>query len=335
MTLLRLSPAALASCRFALSPLAETLGALIALQRTDVAPWLARWHAEHSAAYRVWLAGDEIATGLMSLVAATKWLPDTVALPPSGGMHTRLADELEEVAAHSDETVRATMTDAVARSWIRQDVGWLTATRLASRVAGVIEQGWERFVAPDWPRRRAILQRDIMHRAGVLAAYGWRQAVAGMTRRSVWVGNDGIRFSDQQWPDLMIIEEGLLFVPYTAGGGSWTCERRPRYALVYPSRGPVAAANSAKPDAMSTLLGVGRARMVRELARPATSTQLAESLSVSLGTVSGHLTVLREAGVVAGARAGRSVLYHLTEGGEALAALLQETASDPKASRLA
>jgi DNA-binding transcriptional ArsR family regulator len=324
MTLLRLSPTALSRCRFAISPLAETLGSLIALQRSYSDPWLARWHAQHQPAYRAWLEKDEIGAGLLSLVAATKWLPDTVTPPPDGGMNTRLADELAEVAAHSDDSVRATAADAVAASWQPQDTGWLAATGLAPRIAAVLEEGWGRFVAPDWPRRRAVLERDIMHRAGVLAAYGWQQAVAGMTRDSAWVGHDAIRFSHQDFPDRLITDEGLIFVPHTAGGGSWTCERPPRYALVYPARGPAAGAEAAGPDALSALLGPGRARILRELARPATSTQLARSLGVSLRTVSTHLAVLRDSGVVAGARAGRSVIYHLTQRGEALATLLDE-----------
>jgi hypothetical protein len=322
MTLLRLSPAALSRCRFAISPLAETLGSLIALQRPASDPWLTRWHAQHQPAYRAWLENDEVAAGLMSLVAATKWLPDTVTPPPAGGLDTRLADELAEVASHTDDSVRATLSDAVAASWQPQDIGWLPSSALAPRIAAVLEEGWGRFVAPDWARRRTVLERDIMHRAGVLAAYGWQQAVSGMTRRSAWVGQDAIRFSDQALPDRLITDEGLIFVPHTAGGGSWTCERPAQYALVYPAHAPAAAAEVAGPDALSALLGPGRARVLRELALPATSSQLAKSLGVSLGTVSAHLAVLRGAGVVAGSRAGRSVIYRLTERGEQLATLL-------------
>ncbi|WP_084678371.1 winged helix-turn-helix domain-containing protein [Actinopolymorpha alba] len=46
------------------------------------------------------------------------------------------------------------------------------------------------------------------------------------------------------------------------------------------------------------------------------------SLGVSLGTVSAHLAVLRDSGVVTGARTGRSVFYRRTERGDALAMLL-------------
>ena len=322
MTLLRLSPTAMSRCRFAVSQLAETVGSLIALHRPCTDPWLAPWHACHQVGYRAWLEQDVVASGLMPLVAATKWMPDVVALPPAGGMRTRLADELVVVAAHSDEDVRSTIAEAVAASWKPQDTGWLALDGLGPRVAAVIEEGWERFVAPDWPRRRAVIERDIMHRAGLLAAYGWKHAVENLTRLSTWVGDDAILFSHQDWPDRWITDDGLIFVPQTAGGGWWTCERPPQYAFVYPARGPAVRADP-EADALSALLGPGRARVVRELARPATSTQLAHALEVSLGTVSTHLAVLRDADMVVGARVGRSVVYRLTDRGDRLVALLE------------
>lgn len=322
MTLLKLSPAALSRSRFALSPLAETLGALVTLHRPDPDPWLARWYGEHRAAYRDWLAADPVAAGLLSLVAATKWLPDVVTPPPAGGMATRIGDELAEVAAYPDDAVRATVADALAASWQPQDTRWLDAAGLAPRIAAALRYGWDRFVAPDWPRRRAVLERDVLHRAGILAAYGWRQAVADIVRRPVWVGDDAIRFSDQSYPDRTITDEGLIFVPYTTGGGWWTCERPPSYALVYPARGPAAEPDPPGTDPLATLLGRGRARILRALDRPATSTQLARSLRLSLGTVSAHLAVLRKSGAVVGARTGRHVLYRRTDRGESLAALL-------------
>ncbi|HEX6339872.1 winged helix-turn-helix domain-containing protein [Umezawaea sp.] len=310
MTLLRLSPTGLARSRFALSPLAETVGQLIAFQRTGT-----------SSAYREWTARDPVAAGLLGLVATTKWFPDFVGVPPTGGVDTALDGELAEVAAFSDDDVRRTLRDTVAASAARRDPDWLPSGDLAPRIAEVFEEGWRRFVLPTWPRRRAVLEREITHRSGLLAAHGWQRAVTGMTRRSTWVGPDAIRFSDQRYSDRDIGDQGLLFVPYTARQGSWTCEHPPRYALVYPARGAAAALEPTPTDPLSVLLGPGRARVVAELARPATSTQLAAALDLSLGTVSGHLAVLRDAGVVTRSRVGRGVFYRLTERGEALLGL--------------
>ncbi|HEY6789346.1 MAG TPA: winged helix-turn-helix domain-containing protein [Trebonia sp.] len=55
---------------------------------------------------------------------------------------------------------------------------------------------------------------------------------------------------------------------------------------------------------------------------------MASVLGISLGTVSDHLAVLRDSGIVAGTRAGRNVVYTLTPRGEALQALLADPPSD-------
>ena len=325
MTLLRLTPTALSRCRFAISPLAETLGSLIALQRASPEPWLAEWHARHQPRFRQWRDGDAVARGLLPLVAATKYLPDYVCIPPGGGVDTRLADELAVVAGHADAQVRATTRDALAASWAPPPVAhpdWLDGEELGPRIAAMFEAGWRQFVAPDWARRRAVLERDIMYRAGLLAAYGWQHAIKDMTRRSAWVGKDAIRFSHQDHPDRLIGDDGLIFVPHTTGGGTWTCEWPPHYAMVYPARGAAAPPEDGAADPLAGLLGTGRARVLRELERPATSSQLAHALDLSLGTISAHLAVLRDSGVIAGARAGHSVVYRLTTRGENLLAVL-------------
>lgn len=322
MTLIRLSQAALSSSRFALSPLTETLGSLMALARDSPGSRPARWHDRDEAGFRDWLRRNEVAAGLVPLVASTKWLPDPVVVPPRGGLRTTVDDEVREVRKFTDDEVRESVAQSVAASWKPHDTGWLAATGLAARIADVLEEGWELFVAPDWPRRRAVLERDIAYRAGLLAAYGWKHAVETMTRKPTWVGENAIRFSDQHWPDRDVGDQGLLFVPHTAGGGRWLSERPPRYALVYPARGAGAEPDAPANDPLSTLLGAGRAKVVRELRVPATSSQLALALNVSLGTVSAHLAVLRRSDVVTRAKVGRSVVYRLTGRGEDLVDLL-------------
>lgn len=328
MTYLKLSPKALTACRFAISPLAETTGVLITLQRRCTDPALARWHTEHRAAYRGWLATDSIAAALLPLIASTKRFPDMVAIPPPRGTSTTLGEELAEMATHADEQIRDTVQASAAASWKPHDLGWLNQRDLAARVADVFEQGWLRFVAPDWLRRRAVLERDITYRAGLLAAYGWKHTVETMKHRSVWSGDNVIQFSNSSMPD-RVIEDGLIFVPRTTTGGWWTCEKPPRYALVYCAHGPHAepAAAPAGNDALAILLGTGRARIARQLQYPATSTQLAHILGLSLGTVSNHLAILRDAGTVTGTRVGRNVTYRLTERGHQLLDVLGNEAS--------
>lgn len=201
------------------------------------------------------------------------------------------------------------------------ELDWLRGPDLGPRVAALLHQVWIGHVLLDWPRRRALLKRDITYRAGLLAAHGWPRALNQMSRRSAWLGTDAIRFIDQPGPDRVVGSDGMLFVPVSLSAGKWLCEDPDGlYALVYPARGPAAATPTTAPAALGRLLDVGRARLLHELARPATSSQLAHELVVSLGTVGGHLGVLRESGMIEGQRARRSVVYRRTRLGEAVVA---------------
>ena len=316
MTLLRLGPAALRASRFALSPLAETLSQLGRLRRQLDG----RTAGPHSQALGRLLSQDPFSDGLVRLVTATKFLPDFVALPPTG-MNTRLDDELAVMRGVLDEQAHATLVEAQRFAWASDGIGWADVAGITTRAAGVFARCWAEFVEPDWPRRRAIMERDIRHRAGVLAVTGWRHALDGMARGLQWVGDDSIQFSTQTFVDRMVGDAGLVFVPHTGPSSKWTCEAPPRIALVYPARGALANVPLAAPG-LWRLLGHRKSRILLELRTPATPSQLATLFDVSLGTVSAHLAALRDAGVVAGRRSGRAVYYELTRSGDELARLV-------------
>jgi DNA-binding transcriptional ArsR family regulator len=300
VTLLRLSPRALTRCRFAVSPLAETVGTLLDLERAA------------DARFRRWRDRSPLRRGLYDLSARTKYLPDPLAVPPDGGMKTRLSDELALVAGFSDADVRDSVRLAIGASWGNPlDASWVQDDALAPRIAEDLADAWERFVRPDWPRRRAILERDIAYRTELLAAGGWRAVVATIAKNTSWATDDVISFGRPGHPD-RIIDDGIIFVPHTEGTGTWTCEfPPPRFAMTYPARGRAAAVDPAAGADLARLVGDGRARVLLELRVPATSTELARILGVSLGTVSAHLAGLRSAGTIAGVRSGRTVRYRL------------------------
>ena len=93
---------------------------------------------------------------------------------------------------------------------------------------------------------------------------------------------------------------------------------------IYPARGVSALweqpGRPGSGTALQRLLGGSRAAILLALEDPASTTQLAGTLGQSLGGIGDHLAVLREAGLVARARSGRSVLYRRTPVGDALAA---------------
>ncbi|MFD8597271.1 ArsR/SmtB family transcription factor [Kitasatospora sp. NPDC059646] len=319
--MLRLDSLALSRSRFALSPFAETLAAIVQLARPAAESWHPEWHARHRTEFHARLRADPYARGLVALISATKWLPDHLVVPPGGGMDTTLESELADVARVPDEVVAEGLRMSLAHSWEDRHLDWFTGRDHGARAAELFREVWDTHLAADWPARRAALQRDVTHRAGLLAAHGWPRALHLMNRRSAWVGSDAIRFSDRPGPDRTVGADGMLFVPVSARGSSWLCQAPGRpYALVYPARGTgVPGAAPGGDRALARLIGTGRAVILRHLDTPATTSELAALLDQSVGTVGGHLAVLREAGLLDRTRLGRRVLYHRTPLGDHLA----------------
>jgi DNA-binding transcriptional ArsR family regulator len=198
---------------------------------------------------------------------------------------------------------------------------------VVDRLADAIEATWAALVTPDWPRLRAILERDVVQRAGQLAAYGWAAALADLDPRLrwVWQGERGtIEIRDHDHGHYRLGGQGLLFVPTVFGKLIAYVEPPWPYAIVYRARGVAdllgPPAQDRPAEALDRLVGASRATVLRALAVPATTSQLVAQLGMGLGTVGDHLAVLRAAGLVSRARTGRSVRYERTALGDALTA---------------
>ncbi|MFF0344893.1 winged helix-turn-helix domain-containing protein [Kribbella sp. NPDC004875] len=310
---------ALSRSRFALSPLAETVGAMMSLRRGQPEAWTKSWHAAHQRPFDRRLERDPFLQGLADLLTSTKWLPDFVALPPGGGMTTSLASELDPIRSMPDPEIRATLEVSLQHSWLEHDTSWFSGRDLGAQIASALRSIWDDHVAVDWARRREALEREVMYRAGLLAAFGWPTALEGMSRRSRWVGSDSIRFSDQPGADRFVGAEGLQFVPVTLQSGTWLCESEAGgYALVYPAKRAAVENMAGDRPALEQLIGRGRTRILAALSRPATVSELARDLGLSLGTVGRHLRILRDAGLIVSLRDGHKVVYRLTERGACL-----------------
>jgi DNA-binding transcriptional ArsR family regulator len=73
------------------------------------------------------------------------------------------------------------------------------------------------------------------------------------------------------------------------------------------------------PEALASLLGGTRARLLVLLEQPGSTTAVARRLDITAGAASQHLAVLRSNGLVSSTRAGRVVLYRPTTKGDLLA----------------
>ena len=314
----------LARSRFAISPLWELVHALRRLadpaSRAEAAlqPWLTRTRER----YRSLCAEVDVAAVLA--LQPPGYGADFLS-PPPVGVATTIEELLEAVRSTPLEQARAEVSQALRRQPpVDPDLRKvLTGDRVTEHLADVLAAAWHALLAPDWPALRAILERDVVHRAGQLVSRGWAAALADLHPRLRWrdgaIGVDA--WSDQ---DADLCGRGLLFVPsvFIWPGVAVSLDAPWPPALVYPARGVAAlwdpGGRPGSSAALARLLGASRAAILTALDEPASTTQLVATLRQTLGGVGGHLAALRDAGLVAGARSGRSVLYRRTPVGDAL-----------------
>jgi DNA-binding transcriptional ArsR family regulator len=317
MAVLELTPDDLAATRFALSPMAELTGALQVLGGRYLPPGLDRWAAQARPRYLVLRHADPFLAALTDLLTTTTWLPDFISRPPRG-MNTAFAVELAAVRAVPAAQARA---DLVLSSQERPLAPELDQDDIPGATARAFGAAWNELLAADWPRLRGILERDVIHRAGLLAAYGWKRAFGSLAAGLRWEADGRIGIPALTGPSHRIQGAELTLVP-NGFGGEWLSLDPPRaYALHYPARGAAALREAAPPgpDGIGRLIGRPRARLLRALRTPASTSQLSRQLAMSLGGTSTHLAILQQAGLVSRARSGRTVLYRRTPLGDALA----------------
>ena len=320
----------LVTSRFAISPLWELTQALRTLAgppaRDDAAlrPWLVRVRDRYQR-----LARDTDLAVLHAL-QPPNWGADFLS-PVPASVSTTIDELLAQVRATPMDEVRHEVGEALSR---QPGIGArvrdiLTGGQAAAYCADILATAWQALLESEWPTLRAILERDVIHRAGQLTSKGWAAALDGLHPRLAWQPG---RIELTRWPgqqDASLAGRGLLFVPSVFVWPGLAVSLEPPWppALIYPARGVAAlwetAATSHRATnggALGPLLGTSRAAILRALDEPASTTQLAAILGQSLGGLGGHLAVLRRAGLLARARSGRSVLYWRTAVGDALVA---------------
>ncbi len=310
----------LARARFGTSQLVETTAGMSVLHRTDVLPWHSVWRNAHLRAWRERLAGDPVAAAVVAHAYGPSWTADFLTVPPAGP-DLSLDQELEHLESLSDAQIRADL--AFVRESLPPEA---SAAGLAATVADLIRWVWDTTVRPEWPRRRRVLQADIVARTARLSTEGWTGVLRDLAPGVCWLGNGLLQVNAGRFPPRDIRGGDLLFFAAHSRGGSVQWRLPDRYALVYPVSGSSAADLSTVPDALARLLGPTRARVLLSAQAPASTTALTALTGLPLGSVGGHLRVLLDAGLLERRRAGRQVLYWSSDTGMALIAA---SAADP------
>ncbi|MFJ5142867.1 ArsR/SmtB family transcription factor [Streptomyces sp. NPDC088707] len=315
----------LAGSRFVVSPLAETIAALKTLHAaagghgSGAHPGERAWLAAHLSPYRARLAAGPLDALLVRAAIGPRWNADFLTPTPTGDGERSFE---EEVAAVRE----AEPADAVPQLEVAVDgpvpEPLRSATDLPRRMAEVLEWVWRETVLPDWPRRRRILQADVVARTARLARDGWAAALDELNPgRTRWLGDGRLQVNPRAYPPRSVDGGRLLFVPVTPGTGWVSWEGTERFAVVYPCAGALAdRSGPVAPRGLAALLGPARAGILVRLESPTSTSQLVALTGQGLGSVGRHLKVLLDAGLVRRGRAGRSVLYEWTEAGAVLVA---------------
>ncbi|ROO62744.1 ArsR family transcriptional regulator [Micromonospora sp. Llam0] len=322
-----------AASRFAISPLGETMAALRLFAGVQTAGPLLPWVRRHRDRYQALRRAQPGIAALRALYRPHGYSADFVQ-PPPDGVGLSFTDQLAVIRRTPLDRAR----DEIGRSLDGRPPPtgaagrFLAADDVVDRFADAIDAAWRALIAPDWPRLRAILERDVIYRAGRLTTYGWSAALAGLDARLHWDPESGtITVAGFAAERHRLGGRGLLLVPTVFGALSLHLDPPWPYAIGYRARGvaglfgPPDADRAA--DGLDRLIGPGRAAVLRALAVPATTSQLAVQLGAAVGTVGGQLAVLRDAGLVHRTRIGREVRYERSALGDALSDTLGDAFS--------
>ncbi|MDX2708936.1 winged helix-turn-helix domain-containing protein [Streptomyces sp. PA03-6a] len=321
---LTVDAAGLARSHFAVSPLHEVSATLLPWglhPGPEADPWVSR-------ARRVLRRARLPLLSELALDGGG-YVPDFLSPHPSGPSPT-VEEELDRVRATPPDRVLGELKalregrpcNGLAGSELPPGVRRAMARgggHVARQVAEELRRYWDLAFAPHWPDARAALDAEVDRCAGVLARQGAAGLFNSLHPGIRWAGGTlhvESRFSVGLAVPLVVVVPSLVsgapgvVVDPVRGG------RRPPM-VAYPVRDRPAAP-AAPSTELARLLGPTRAGLLGALARPASTTQLAARHFLSAATVSYHLGVLHQAGLVTRSRSGRTVLYRRTPAGSRL-----------------
>ncbi|MFD5425035.1 ArsR family transcriptional regulator [Streptomyces sp. NPDC127084] len=269
---------------------------------------------------------------LASLVPASGWVPDF--LTPSGQASVE-AGAIEAIRATPHRRVQDDLRRLVRHQRVPAAVGRLAAgdPETLDEVADALKGYHDVAVAPFAHRIQAILQADRSLRVNIMAREGIGAVLDSLHPRVRWREPvlEVPSLPGQGDLDFHLQGRGLLLCAHLF------CGPHPRallndvdtpvlvYAPVWdPAAGgltvetPHTRRDAAAP--LAAVLGRTRARALQVLADPAglTTTELAQSLSISAASASEHATLLRAAGLVTSHRHANSVRHTATPTGISL-----------------
>ncbi|MGK5675675.1 DUF5937 family protein [Micromonospora sp. URMC 106] len=252
--------------------------------------------------------------------------PDFLSPPPTTA-HPRFEDELARIEATPLDRVAGDIARSLreTRGAADTEVGRRLLgdpAEALSLLTGVIRDVWREVIEPVWPKVRALLDADVAHQSRRLAEGGLDRLFAELHPQLRW--RDGVLIRAGGGDEhRRLAGEGLLLIPSAFKFDQVLVILDPPWqpTVIYPARGVGALWQSPQTGelaAVGRLIGRSRAILLAGLAEPASTTVLAHRHALAAGTVSQHLTVLRDAGLVVGQRYGHEIRYRRTPLGAAI-----------------
>jgi len=322
MITVQLTPADIARVRFAYSPLIELVMSYRALRLPTTGTINLRWRDEAERA----LQHLEF-PHLHALASNPFYIPDFLSPTPTA-IITNLEAELTAMRQTPLEIIRANIYTAFDYGSNHPLLQYYLAHPYEA-LNSLIEElrlYWKQTLAHHWPQMMAALDGDILYRARLMALEGSTPLFSGLYEDGQY---HALRLSFQalhkplpMHHDYALSGQGIQLVP-NIFVSSLTLQIEPDWhpMIVYRSRGTGLwwSSNQPVPDqSLEIAIGNGRAHVLRLLAIPSSTGEIAHQLQMTAGAVSQHLARLNKAGLVEPHRSGKRVYYHLTRRGEDL-----------------
>ena len=327
---IHLSAEDLAKTRFAFSALWETVASYRALKWPEKHPLHLPWILETQSAI-----SHLDMSAVDALIMPSGGYVDFLTPPPTTPI-PQFEKELEELLQTPSDIVKQDIANTTAAKDVYQShppqafEPYLKDTKGAlETLANTLRTYWEVAVEPHWPRLRTLLEADIMYRARTFALNGPEKVLNEL--------HPGLSYKDRTLQitkpscsfEVMLSGRGLLLMPSVFIDYTIMFDPPWQETMQYGARGTAGLWCPEPPptgEALEKLLGDTRARLLKHLLTPSTTTQLSYLFQVTPSAISQHLSHLRETGLVSTRRAGKSVYYTLSFTGEQLLELYGEVA---------
>ena len=317
----RLAPDDLTAIRFGISPGHELCHAVRALQRPDAHPLQWGWMRSTRSS----IPRDDFDV-LALLIRDDGYFPDFLTTTPTFDLTPEAESErlrdIDDARFEVDMTKVLVRTESPARRAAVQHM-LDQPDRARALIAEAWLSVWNAAIAPVWTQLERLLRADIAVRARRIAESGVGPMIDTLHERVAW--QDGaVRVTMRIWSEVVDCRgSGLVLVPSVMGSGGCNVLTEPpaQPTLFYPAQGVTATWARDPSDvttALGALLGPARARILLDAHEPRTTSQIASDTALAISTASHHLTVLREAGLLASTREGARMLHRRTPLGEAM-----------------